>query len=201
MIFLLELENKRYYVGRIAQGSPTADPLAALIPEAIEWTRLNRPLTLVEIVPGDDIHAENAHVKRCMARHGIDCVRGGSYQDPVLPAEVVAFLSWEIWDSAGQCHACGGPSHLGPGCAARGGPRGEKRSFAEVVSAPRATPPPRELQTWVSASCSRCGRDGHDVGLCHAATRADGTVLSPAPRNLVCHKCGGLGHYHAQCLS
>ena len=76
-IYVLRLENEKYYVGRTKDFSKRYDQ--HLKGRGSPWTQINKPIGTVLI--NDELlnTDENEMTFRMMALHGIDNVRGGSY--------------------------------------------------------------------------------------------------------------------------
>ena len=75
VVYVLQLEDEKIYVGitynfnlRYAQH---------LCGQGAKWTRLHRPLHVLEIHPAGSYELENAKTKEFMDRCGWDNVRGG----------------------------------------------------------------------------------------------------------------------------
>jgi hypothetical protein len=76
-IYVLKLENNKYYIGK------TENPKIRLenhfSSNGSEWTKLYKPIKIIEIIPNCDNYDEDKYTKIYMDKYGIDNVRGGSY--------------------------------------------------------------------------------------------------------------------------
>lgn len=72
-VYVLALEDHNYYVGK---SDNVEEDLAG---KGAQWTKLHKPLRIVERFPCRSEFNENNHTKRCMQHYGTDNVRGGSY--------------------------------------------------------------------------------------------------------------------------
>lgn len=109
MIYILELEEGRFYVGKTTD---LCRRVAAHLQGTIAWTRMYRPLRLVDVIYDASHFDEDKFVKEYMALHGIDNVRGGAYSRPTLSPEEVRFLQREIWAAHDKCIGCGASTHF-----------------------------------------------------------------------------------------
>lgn len=103
-IYILSLENSKYYVG---------------ITENIEcrlqkhfsgtgskWTQIHKPIQIFKIFPSTDIFDEDNYTKKLMYKYGIDNVRGGSYCTIELTKEQITFLQREFASADDKCFKC-----------------------------------------------------------------------------------------------
>jgi len=76
-IYILELENKKYYVGK------TTNPDFRLEQHfnsfGSQWTKKYKPIKILELKPNCDDYDEDKYTKMYMDKYGINNVRGGSY--------------------------------------------------------------------------------------------------------------------------
>jgi len=75
-IYVLKLEKGKYYVGK------TNNPRFRLEnhkPNGSQWTKLYKPLELIEIKPNCDDSDQDKITLQYMDKYGIDNVRGGSF--------------------------------------------------------------------------------------------------------------------------
>jgi len=76
-IYTLELENNKYYVGKSCVSKQRI--LKHFQEEGSEWTKLYKPIKIIEIIPDCDNYDEDKYTKIYMDKYGINNVRGGSY--------------------------------------------------------------------------------------------------------------------------
>jgi len=80
LVYVLELESNKYYIGitnnlnyRYAQH---------LAGNGAKWTKMYKPIRVVEVVVNATLAHENEITKRYMDQYGLDNVRGGSWAKP-----------------------------------------------------------------------------------------------------------------------
>jgi predicted GIY-YIG superfamily endonuclease len=76
-IYTLELENKKYYVGKTT--NPTFRLEQHFNLSGSEWTKKHKPLKILEIIPKCDNFDEDKYTIKYMEKYGINNVRGGSF--------------------------------------------------------------------------------------------------------------------------
>ena len=97
-IYVLRLEHGKFYVGA------SIDPVKAA-QEHTEglgpfWTQIHRPLQLLEVAQGKKQEELDQYVKMTMRKHGIENVRGGSWEQARLSDADRHSLHNELDDSS-----------------------------------------------------------------------------------------------------
>jgi len=155
-IYCLELEDGYYYVGK--SHDVASRYLAHVEGEGCTWTRIHKPIKIVEILEGVNTFEEDRMVKQYMGLYGVDKVRGGAYIHENLSLDEINFLNREIWSAQGRCIRCGRDNHLAKLC----------RAHFDIYNVLLYDP---------SIICDMCGRKGHKISHCYAKTKQDGTIL------------------------
>lgn len=135
-IYILELENKKYYVGK------TSDPKMRLVQHVSGtgsvWTNLYPPISILDIIPMSSSFDEDKYTISCMAEYGIDNVRGGSFVSEYLDQKTIDVINKMINTQEGRCFKCGKGGHYARSC--------------DMVSK--------------KIVCYKCGEDGHYANVC-----------------------------------
>ena len=194
---------------------------------------------LLRVVP-DEPFKEDQVTLQMMEQYGVDNVRGGTYCQMELSAEQKARVQRQIWGDTDCCTRCGRSGHYVGSCyatatihgiqltqeeaadAAMDARPGEKRSRGErsqaeaaaAAAAAASISPAREMPAarGSSSTCSRCGRNSHQVSRCYAKTDVEGRPLGagrsptremPAARGSsnTCSRCGRDGHQVSRCYA
>lgn len=155
-VYLLELQNKKYYVGRTNNVERRLNEHRTR--SDVEWVRAHGFVRLVCAHPITSRLEEDLEVKKAMLEFGVDNVRGGTYSASVLPLQVKALLQNELVHAEDKCFACGSQDHYVAQCGS-GKPK--------VAAKPKAN-----INT-----CVRCQRNNHTLEKCNAFTKLDGTKL------------------------
>jgi predicted GIY-YIG superfamily endonuclease len=165
-VYVLQCEKNRYYVGKSDR------PIETRISEHFanngsEFTRLYKPIRVVEVVSNADVLDEDKYTKAYMIKHGIDRVRGGSYSMVELPNYKIQALRDELCTAENRCYRCMRKGHFGNNCYARTMVDGEPITDTEIMqqSSFRQIPQTRQIV------CYRCNRAGHYANDCYARTQ------------------------------
>ena len=135
-VYVLQLSNGKFYVGRTADSESRIRQHFSGYGSA--WTRLHPPLQVLEVHSNVPIAEENEITKRYMQQHGWQNVRGGAYSQVDLREEDLLDKHKEVLSDADRCLICGRHGHWANQC------------FAKT----------RVLV------CHRCGQQGHIAPQC-----------------------------------
>ncbi len=113
-IYVFELEEEKYYVGKIESPSVWID--AHLSGDGSEFTRKYKPLNLKEIISDCDDYDEDKYTLKYMDMYGIHNVRGGSFSQIELSQENVNMINKMINGAKNQCFICGSKEHFVKNC-------------------------------------------------------------------------------------
>jgi predicted GIY-YIG superfamily endonuclease len=113
-IYILELEDGYYYIGRTSDVKKRYKYHKAGYGST--WTKLHKPIRLLEIVEDASPYDEDRYVKEYMAKYGIDKVRGGTYVKIHLDKLQKYLLEKEIWNAQDSCVRCGRNGHFVTNC-------------------------------------------------------------------------------------
>lgn len=148
-IYLLTLENGKYYVGR------TQNPERRLVEHlggGTYWTTLHKPVKMTILKKNADVFDEDKYVKMQMAQKGIDAVRGGAYSASVLSRSTMVQLENEIRGATDRCFNCGKPGHFAVDCSTK---------KITIASSPQTASKKLTVN-----KCSLCGKGGHNKRTC-----------------------------------
>ena len=115
-IYVLECEKGRYYVGKSENPLVRINEHFTNEKGASAWTKLYKPVKVVEIVENADIFDEDKYVKMYMAKYGIDKVRGGSYISPNLDPDIIDLIKREFSSNFNLCFRCNQKGHFIDNC-------------------------------------------------------------------------------------
>ena len=114
-IYVLELENNRYYVGKTNYPEFRIDQ--HFESNACAWTTKYKPLNKDPlIIPNCVALDEDKYTKQYMDKYGIDNVRGGTYCQLELPEESVNAIEKELNGAKDKCYICHESDHFANDC-------------------------------------------------------------------------------------
>jgi predicted GIY-YIG superfamily endonuclease len=114
-IYVLELYQGKYYIGKSDDYEKRMK--AHFTGNGVPWTRLYRPLKLIEVSPQKTVFDEDNITKSYMMKFGIKNVRGGSYSCVALSEAQERTLQTEFDSILHHCYKCHCPGHLMRDCA------------------------------------------------------------------------------------
>ena len=113
-IYILELENKKYYVGRTE--NPNIRINEHFLSNGSAWTRKYKPIKILEIHENCDNYDEDKYTIKCMEKYGINNVRGGSFCQIKLSDGNIEVLKQMINNVTDKCYICGNNGHYANEC-------------------------------------------------------------------------------------
>ncbi len=109
-VYVLRLITEKYYIGK----SKNIDKRLSshFSNNGSAWTKLYKPLEIVEIIKNVDNFEEDKKVKEYMLKYGIDSVRGGTYSKINLSQDEKNFIQKELYTAMDLCFKCGKYGHF-----------------------------------------------------------------------------------------
>lgn len=89
-IYILELEQEKYYIGKTNNSNYN---LKLNYNNEIEWTKVYKPIKIIEIIPNCDDYDEDKYTRIYMDKYGINNVRGGSFISIELDKPTIDYLN------------------------------------------------------------------------------------------------------------
>jgi hypothetical protein len=114
IIYTLQLENGKYYVGKSKNISNRI--LQHFSDQGSSWTKAYKPVKVLSQIPSTDAFDEEKYTLLAMDRYGIDNVRGGSYCKLILSKHEMEKAQQIIYSICDKCYRCGEQKHTASEC-------------------------------------------------------------------------------------
>lgn len=160
-LYVLELKGGKYYVGKTDDPSRRYEEHKS--GKGSEWTKLHKPVKMLETRQIKSSEDETAVTKELMKKHGVDNVRGGAFCQRELPSYVKKTLELEQRGNTDSCFKCGKKGHFAKDC-----------SYEEYEEEYEEDDEDEEDDP---NTCYRCQRFGHWANQCYAKTDKYGNQL------------------------
>jgi len=164
-IYILELKNHKYYVGKTNDIEKRY--LEHMSGNGSLWTQIYKPIKIEKVISNASIYDEDRYIKEYMYKYGIDNVRGGTYDTFELDVVTRNYIQKELWRANDCCTQCGINGHFVKDCKYKKDINGLDIYEEEVVY----------KNVYKKNICNRCGRIGHSVNDCYARTDIGGDEI------------------------
>lgn len=114
-LYVLKLIKDKYYVG-ISRNDITIRYKQHLKGNSATWTRMYKPLYIIESIKTNTMFDEDKYTKIYMNKFGIENVRGGSYSNIILEDYQLKTLDKEFKNVNNLCFKCGEKGHFAANC-------------------------------------------------------------------------------------
>jgi hypothetical protein len=154
------------------------------------WTKLYKPIKMVELIPDCDDYDEDKYTRMFMDKYGIENVRGGSFVSLELEQSTISYLTQMKNGTNNNCFNCGKSGHFVKDCKNKKEVTKEKdkpctcptsyfsrhrRSQCLLlntltpINSESSNKKNESTDTSNSVVCFRCGREGHYANTCYAS--------------------------------
>ena len=191
-IYALQLQQGKYYIGKT--NNPQFRLESHFNSTGSEWTKIYKPLKVLELIPNCDEYDEDKYTRIYMDKYGINNVRGGSFVSVKLEKHTLDALKQMSNGTNNKCFVCGKGGHFAKDC--------EENECWETDSEDEYE------GVWV---CEYCGKEfmeqqkcEYHEKYCNSRNKKQNVYESDESDDYddnCCFRCGREGHYASSCYA
>ncbi len=182
------MEQRKYYIGKT--NNPQFRLESHFNLNGSEWTKIYKPLKVIEVKPNCDDYDEDKITRQYMDKYGINNVRGGSFVSVKLDKSTIDTLQKMSNGTNNKCFVCGKAGHYAKNC--------KENECSETNSDEEYE------EVWI---CEYCGKEFIEENKCKYHEKycnlkyKKQIIYENDDDDNCCFRCGRKGHYASSCYA
>jgi hypothetical protein len=214
IVYVLKCDDNKYYVGKTTRSvnvrfQEHRDGTGS------EWTRIYRPIEIVEFEKTNNKHLELNKTLDYMNEYGIDNVRGSCYSKMALSEEEKQCIRQLLSSRDDTCYKCGMTGHFASNCDKNNnnsyecfkcGSTSHLADECDDDSDDNDSSHDENVGYYDKIGendniyrCFKCGSPSHFADNCDEESDSSNDSYSDVDDSVECYKCGNTGHYANKC--
>ena len=189
-IYILKLENNKYYVGKTNNIESRLEN--HFNNNGSFWTKKYKPESIVEIIKNCDEFDEDKYTLKMMKKYGIENVRGGSFCKFKLSNDNVNTIKQMILFNSDICYICEQENHFGNKCPYKKRKIEVEKEFVnkkrkiDEIHEIHEIHHQNQIQDIIKKEiCQRCYRINHSTKNCYAKKYKNGMYIKKKNMNYI----------------